>query len=252
MSATSAQLTRYFQRLKREPFTTLFSLTQPVIWLLFYANLMRHADFKDATVADYPTFMLAGIISFTVFSNSLGGGIPLLFDKENGFLHRLLATPAPRSSILLSRFINILIISVAQVLIIVGLSMLILDTSIETGILGFLMILLITTLLGFGLTILSLVLVFSLSGHASFFALLSFITLPALFLSPALVPLESMPDWMRWMAYANPMTHAVQAMRGLVITGWDFGQIFTSLGILAVIDVLCLGLGVRVLKRHLG
>lgn len=252
MSATTAQLNRYMLRLKREPFTTLFSLIQPIIWLLFYANLMRHATFQDVEVTHYPTFMLAGIISFTVFSNSLTGGIPLLFDKENGFLSRLLATPIPRSSIILSRFINILMISLVQVILMVGLSTVMLGTSIETGIGGFLMILVVATLLGFGLTVLSLTLAFTLSGHASFFALLSLITLPALFLSPALVPFESMPVWMKYLSFANPMTHAIQAMRGLVTTGWEWGQIGLSLGILVVIDVLCLMLGVRVLRKHLG
>lgn len=251
MSATSAQLTRYVQRLKREPFTTFFSLTQPVIWLLFYANLMKNASFRGNEVDHYPTFMLAGIISFTVFSNSLGGGIPLLFDKENGFLARLLSTPIPRSSIILSRFINILIVSVVQVLIIVGLSALILRTSIATGVPGFLMILVVSTLLGFGLTVLSLVMAFTLSGHAAFFSLLSFISLPALFLSPALVPLDVMPTWMQWLSYLNPMTHAVQAMRELIVTGWNPAQLGTSIGILVVIDILCLFLGIRVLSRHL-
>jgi ABC-2 type transport system permease protein len=250
-TATTALLVRTFHRLKREPFTTLFNLTQPIIWLLFYANLMRHASFGSTKVVHYPTFMLSGIIAFTVFSNSLGGGIPLLFDKENGFLARLLATPIPRSSIVLSRFIHILIVSLAQVLLIVLLSAVFLGTHIETGFTGLVMILLVSTLLGFGLTALSLSLVFTLQGHAPFFALIGFVSLPALFLSPALVPLEVMPGWMRAAAWFNPMTHAIQAMRTFMAEDQNTSAVVMPLVILAIMDLACLALSLRVMKRSL-
>ena len=51
----------------------------------------------------------------TVLNNGLAGGIDLLFDKENGFLERLMSTPIKRSSIILSRFLFVMAITGMQI-----------------------------------------------------------------------------------------------------------------------------------------
>jgi len=251
MSATTALLARRLHRLKREPFNVTFTLSQPLIWLLLYSNLMRKATLPGAEGVPYPTFMLAGVIAFTVFGNSLAGGIPVLFDKENGFLTRLLAAPIPRSSILLSQFAYVSMLTVAQVLLITGLGALVLGARIETGVPGLVAILAISTLLGLGLTVLSLALAFSLHGHGEFFAIIGFAGLPLLFLSSALVPLETMPDWMKFAAWLNPMTHGTNAIRSLVIRGWEWGTLLLSIGVIAAFDVVFLALGLRALRKRL-
>lgn len=251
MSATSALLVRRLHRLKREPFNVTFTLSQPLIWLLLYSNLMKKATLPGAEGIPYPTFLLAGVIAFTVFGNSLAGGIPVLFDKENGFLTRLLAAPIPRSSILLSQFAYVSMLTVAQVLLVTGLAFLLLGATIATGFPGLLVILAISALLGLGLTVLSLALAFSLHGHGEFFAIIGFAGLPLLFLSSALVPLETMPAWMRVAAWLNPMTHATNAIRGLVVRGFDPGELAVSVAAIAAFDAAFLFLGLRALRRRL-
>jgi ABC-2 type transport system permease protein len=251
MAATTALLARRLHRLKREPFNVTFTLSQPLIWLLLYSNLMSRATLPGAEGVPYPTFMLAGVIAFTVFGNSLAGGIPVLFDKENGFLTRLLAAPIPRSSIILSQFAYVSMLTVAQVLLVTGLGAVVLGAKIATGFPGLLVILAISTLLGLGLTVLSLALAFSLHGHGEFFAIIGFAGLPLLFLSSALVPLETMPEWMRIAAWLNPMTHATNAIRGLVIHGWNWGQLALSVAVIAAFDAAFLTLGLRALRKRL-
>lgn len=251
MSATTALLIRRLHRLKREPFNVTFTLSQPLIWLLLYSNLMKRASLPGAEGIPYPTFMLAGVIAFTVFGNSLAGGIPVLFDKENGFLTRLLAAPIPRSSILLSQFAYVSMLTVAQVLLVTGLGALALGATVATGLSGLLVILAISALLGLGLTVLSLALAFSLHGHGEFFAIIGFAGLPLLFLSSALVPIESMPGWMAAAAWLNPMTHATNAIRGLVVRGWDAGELAVSIGAIAAFDAAFLYWGLRALRKRL-
>ncbi len=57
---------------------------------------------------DYTTFMLPGIIVFTVVGDAVSGAMPLMWDKENGFLAKLLTAPISRSSIIVSRFLFML------------------------------------------------------------------------------------------------------------------------------------------------
>ena len=48
----------------------------------------------------YGRFLGAGVIVFTAFSGALNAGLPVMFDREFGFLNRLLVAPLrSRSSI---------------------------------------------------------------------------------------------------------------------------------------------------------
>ena len=45
------------------------------------------------------------------------------------------------------------------------------------------------------------------------------ITMPLFFASNAIYPISLMPDWLKYIAYGNPLTYAVDALRGLMVTG---------------------------------
>jgi len=113
---------RWVRRLSREKFSMLFTLVQPMLfWLIFFGNLFqRAADVQVTQAPDYISFLTAGVVVMTVLNNGLAGGVDLLFDKENGFLERLMTTPIHRSSVILSRFIFVMTITSLQVLVILG------------------------------------------------------------------------------------------------------------------------------------
>jgi len=101
----SALTMRWVRRLSREKFSMLFTLVQPMLfWLIFFGNLFqRVADGQVTQAPDYISFLTAGVVIMTVLNNGLAGGVDLLFDKENGFLERLMTTPIHRTSVILSR-----------------------------------------------------------------------------------------------------------------------------------------------------
>ena len=118
----SALTMRWVRRLSREKFSMLFTLVQPMLfWLIFFGNLFQRAADSQVTQApNYISFLAAGVVVMTVLNNGLAGGVDLLFDKENGFLERLMSTPIHRSSVILSRFIFVMTITSLQVLVILG------------------------------------------------------------------------------------------------------------------------------------
>ena len=250
LQETRAQLVRWLIHLRRERFSITFALVTPVIFLVFFGGAFSGIAPPTLPGGNYRTFILAGIVALTVFGSSLSGGIELLFDKENGTLTRILAAPISRASILVSRFLYVNLVSSLQVVIVLALAFL-LGVRIATGWTGAIVLLLLGLLLGFALTVISLVLAFSLSNHGEFFAILSFLTLPLAFLSSAFVPLERMPPWMAACARLNPMTYAVNGIRTLVVSGWDWGYLLRMAGALLVFDALCLGLGVMALRRRI-
>jgi ABC-2 type transport system permease protein len=246
---------RWVLRLSREKFSLLFTLVQPMLfWLIFFGNLFqRAADTQVVQAPSYISFLAAGVVVMTVLNNGLAGGVDLLFDRENGFLERLMATPIRRSSVILSRFLFVMTITSLQVLVILGVASL-WGVRPATGLPGVAMILIIGMLFGVGLTAISMALAFSVKSHGDFFSVLGFLSLPMIFLSSALVPLQAMPTWMGWLARFNPMTWTIDAVRPLILSGWTeaLPKVGLVLLLMAVFDALCLYGGVRAFRRALG
>jgi len=251
----SALTMRWVKRLSREKFSMLFTLVQPMLfWLIFFGNLFQRAtDTQVVQAPNYISFLAAGVVVMTVLNNGLAGGVDLLFDKENGFLERLMSTPIHRSSVILSRFIFVMTITCLQVLVIVGVAALF-GVRPATGWLGISVILLISILFGVGLTAISMAMAFSVKSHGDFFSVLGFLSLPMIFLSSALVPLVAMPGWMQALALFNPMTWAIDAVRPLILSGW--AEALPRVGMVIVImlmfDALCLYGSTRAFRRAMG
>ncbi len=249
-----AQFTRWMIHFRRQPVFVLFAVMQPFFWLLLFSQAFARtmASSPYSGMEDYTAFITAAVLVMTVFNNSMSGGIALLFDRERGTLSRILAAPISRSSILIGRFLAVSVISLLQVVVILALSRL-LGVKLATGLPGGAMIILLTLLFGLGITILSLSLAFIFSNHASFFAILGFISLPLIFVSSALVPLEAMPGWLRLMAQANPMTYCIDGVRMLIQQpAWNLPRLGQMAGALVLFDIIALLLGTRVISRRIG
>ena len=170
---------RWVRRLSREKFSMLFTLVQPMLfWLIFFGNLFQRAtDTQVLQAPNYMSFLAAGVVVMTVLYNGLSGGVDLLFDKENGFLERLMSTPIHRTSVILSRYLFVMVITSLQILVILAVAFLF-GVTPETGILGVGMILVIGMMFGIGLTAISMAMAFSVKSHGDFFSVLGFLSLP--------------------------------------------------------------------------
>ena len=246
---------RWVKRLSRERFSMLFTLAQPMVfWLIFFGNLFQRTANVEVTQApSYIAFLAAGVVVMTILNNGLAGGTDLLFDKENGFLERMMSTPISRTSVIISRFIFVMTITSGQVLVILGVAYLY-GVHPVTGFGGVAVIILIGLMFGIGLTAISMALAFSVKSHGDFFSMLGFLSLPMIFLSSALVPLSAMPGWMSVLAQLNPMTWAIDAVRPLILSGWAAAlpKIGIVVIVMAVFDSVCLWGAARAFRRTLG
>jgi ABC-2 type transport system permease protein len=107
----------------------LSSLLQPALWMAFFgvamsSNFNRFASSvpppAGVVPVDYLTFMAAGVIAMTTLFTSLFGGISLLFDKNWGLMREMLASPMPRTHIMLGISLSGMTKSFIQVAIIMA------------------------------------------------------------------------------------------------------------------------------------
>jgi ABC-2 type transport system permease protein len=242
---------RWWIELLRERLNLVFSILQPAIWLVFFgAGVERAIDAEVIGTDDYIGFMLAGVVTFTIVGNGISGAMPLLWDKETGYLDRLMSMPIARSSVIVSRFVFQVAQQTVQILLVVVVAFA-LGVRIATGPLGLAVILLTAALLTMSVTAAFSALAYAVPQHGTFFAVAGFVTLPLLFMSSAFVPLEAMPLWMEVVARVNPLTYAIEAMRTLVLDGWE-ARVAISLALLTLAGAACLALGTWQFRKQTG
>jgi ABC-2 type transport system permease protein len=225
LQETLALARRLFIQLQRRPSTLIAGIVQPLMWLILFGALFKNVPQGLFGVSqNYGQFLCAGIIVFTAFSGALNAGLPVMFDREFGFLNRLLVAPlASRFSIVLASAIFITTLSLIQTAAIMGTSVLLgagLPTATGLGI-----VVLIVLLLVLGTTALSLGLTFALPGHIELIAVIFVTNLPLLFASTALVPLSFMPTWLQVVASLNPLSFAIEPIRYVYLhSDWSFAS----------------------------
>ncbi len=247
---TLALTRRLFVQLQRRPSTLVAGVLQPLIWLVLFGALFAKAP--EGLLPEgmsYGRFLGAGVIVFTAFSGALNAGLPVMFDREFGFLNRLLVAPLrSRSSIVLASVLFITVMSLVQSLAIMVTAALLGYGWPGGG--GLLLVLVTLLLLVFAVTALSLGLAFALPGHIELIAVIFVANLPLLFASTALAPISFMPSWLGWLAALNPLTFAIEPIRAAyagqfslsaVVLEAPYGQL-TAASCLGVLAALAVGL----------
>ncbi|AZB72321.1 ABC transporter permease [Synechococcus elongatus] len=248
LQETAGLTKRLFIQLQRRPTTLIAGVIQPLMWLVLFGALFQNAPtgFFGPEVR-YGQFLGAGVIVFTAFSGALNAGLPVMFDREFGFLNRLLVAPlTSRFSIVVASALYITTLSLIQTI-----AILLVSSALGAGLptaTGLLLVLAIVLLLVLGVTALSLGLAFSLPGHIELIAAIFITNLPLLFASTALAPLDFMPTWLQWLASLNPLSYAIEPIRFLYLhNSWQwsdvalaapFGEISIG-GCLAILTGFC-------------
>jgi ABC-2 type transport system permease protein len=215
------------------------SLIQPALWLALYGISMssnfelvipQNHSLPGFTSVNYLTFMAAGVIALTILFTCLYSGITLQFDKEFGLMKEMVASPLPRSHILIGLSLSGITKSLIQTLIIISFGY-ILGVRFFSGftwadaffsILGLLLLILLFAL---GLLFLSSTVALRLKTHEGLQGVITLLSLPLFFGSNALYPLSSLPLAIRIVSYINPVSYFIQGLRYFTL-----GSSFYSFG----------------------
>ncbi|MGL5510936.1 MAG: ABC transporter permease, partial [Microcoleaceae cyanobacterium] len=260
---TTALTSRLFIQLQRRPTTLIAGVIQPLMWLVLFGALFANvpAGMFGENV-NYGQFLGAGVIVFTAFAGALNAGLPVMFDREFGFLNRLLVAPlVSRFSIVIASATFIVTLALIQ-----AFAIIIAGVFLGAGLpdfFGLATIALIIFLLVLGVTGLSLGLAFALPGHIELIAVIFVTNLPLLFASTALAPLTFMPKWLQVIASLNPLSYAIEPIRYLylhdhwslnsVVMVGPFGQITFggALLVLVIFDLVALTIIQPLLQKRL-
>jgi ABC-2 type transport system permease protein len=242
---------RSVNRTLRQPANLVFSFMFPLLLLAVNAGGLDAATNIPGFPADsYLTFALAvPFVQGALFAaNSAGTNFAM--DIESGFLSRLSLTPLTRSALLAGQLAGVVALGVAQacVFLAVGEAA---GAGFAAGAGGVLVLLALSVVitLGFG-TLGALAALRTGSGEAVQGMFPLFFVL--LFLSSQALPRNLIEtDWFRTIATYNPVSYLLEAIRSLLITGWDGEALALGFGCAGAIAAVGIVLSSRALKTRM-
>ncbi len=242
---------RNLRNTSRVPMIWAMSLVQPIIWLLLFGQLFKNIVNIPGFPADsYLAFLAPGIIVMTALFGATFSGMGTLVDIDLGYLDKMLVAPVNRNAIMLGRMGGDVVRIVAQTIIIVLIA-LIMGVGFTTGIPGFLTAITIVALMVIGFAGLSNIVALRVRDHQLFIMVINFLTLPLMFMSSAMMPMEMLPSWLQTVAKYNPISYAADGIRTLMNTGFDGVVLGKSFLVLGGVALVMMGIATILFRRRL-
>lgn len=242
---------REMKRYRKSRSGVLIRLIQPAVWIIVIGNTFAGTQPLIQSVGfagEYIEFMAPGVIILTAIFTSIFGGVNTLWDRRYGFMNKALTAPVSRSSIALGKMLAISLISALQASLILGIAFAI-GVSFPNPLL-IAPIMAIVILFSLGFSGISVMVAATAKSQETFWGIINFLGMPLFMLSPALFPLDLLPEWLATAARLNPVTYTVLLVRGMM-TGVNEGvNSFLSIGVIAVFVVVMIGLASYVFTRE--
>ena len=243
---------RELKRYKKSRSGVLIRLIQPAIWIIVIGNTFSGTQPLIESVGfdgEYIEFMAPGVIILTAIFTSIFGGVNTLWDRRYGFMNKALTSPISRSALALGKMSAISLVAALQASLILGIALAI-GVNFPNPIM-IAPIMAIVILFSLGFSGISVVVAATAKSQETFWGVINFLGMPLFMLSPALFPLELLPDWLATVAKLNPVTYTVLLVREMM-TGISEGgvSIILSLGIIFLFVIVMVGLASYVFTRE--
>jgi ABC-2 type transport system permease protein len=219
------------RKLRHEPTELLTRAVQPALWLLIFGEVFTRVRAIPTGTLRYIDFMAPGILAQSVLFIAIFHGIAIIWERDLGIVHKFLATPTPRSALVLGKALSAGIRGLSQAFIVYILA-LFLGVQIDLSPLALLGVMLVVLLGAACFSTFSLIIACLVKTRERFMGIGQVLTMPLFFASNAIYPISIMPGWLRIIARANPLSYEVNALRALMLTGGTGGAVGLDFGVL--------------------
>ena len=227
-------------RTLRQPAMVVPSLVFPLILLAVNSGGLDAATRLPGFPTDsYLTFALAiAFVQGALFAaNSAGTNVAN--DVETGFLNRLSLTPLRRIALLTGQLSGVVVLGLIQAVTYLTAGA-VAGAEFETGVPGALVIVLLSLLISLGFGALGAFAALR-AGSAETVQGLFPLMFAALFLSSMALPRDLIEtDWFRTIADWNPVSYMLEAIRALMLEGWDGEALALGFGFAGALALITL------------
>lgn len=217
-------------------------VSRPILWVLILGiglnPYFRGEVYGEVTFVvpfTYLQFIFPAVVALNIMYTSVQSAVSVIWDREFGFLREVLVSPMSRGMVLLGK-----VLGGATVAVVHGCLVLLLARFADVPLtwpdvfkaLG------LMAMLAFAMTSLGVVIANRIRSFEGFGVFSNAVILPLYFTSSSIFPLDPAltraqtrivyPEWLVTLVEYNPLTYAVDALRGVLI---DYNQFDPRLGI---------------------
>ncbi len=217
---------REFKVFLREKSRIVSSLFTPLLWIVVFGGGLGSSVSLAGT--NYQAFIFPGILAMTVLFSSMFFGLYIVWDKRIDFFKEVLVAPLSRLTIFAGKTLGGCTDALIQGGLMLAFGVILgISYNVQMVVLSMIfMLVLASAVVSIGLVIGSF-----MESPEGFNLITSFLIFPLFFLSGALFPLDNLPSWLHVFTTLNPVTYAVDGMRG-VILGISTYPVMMDLGVL--------------------
>jgi ABC-2 type transport system permease protein len=240
---------RTTRRFLRVPSNWISIIFFPLIQLLVFSQLYKDIVQLPAFGGrSYLAYLAPGQVVFASFMAVAWSAYGLLVEYRNGYLDKLRASPIGRWSILAGEMVPLFFEAAAMAGVVLLVSLL-LGATLVTGLGGLVLILALSGIFGLAVAGVSFIPALLTKSEQATSAI-SLLMFPVVFISTAFVPRAVMPGWMQAVNDWNPVTFQIEAIRALMVQGYDWAAIGKAVLSMAVVGVI-LQVGTLIAFRRL-
>jgi ABC-2 type transport system permease protein len=213
------------RRLRNDRTEVYTRAVQPVLWLAVFGLVFSEIHAIPTNGIPYIDYITPGVMLQSVLFVAVLYGLTLVWERDTGILKKLLVAPASRYAIVIGRSMSSGVRAIIQVLIVIPVALL-LGVSFIPNPAYFVVALAILFVISGGFAALSIIVASLLKTRERFMGI-----------GQALYPIALMPHALQVVAVFNPLTYAVDAVRGLMITG-NLTLLPLDVAVIALFDIL--------------
>lgn len=233
------------RKLRHDPTELITRAVQPTLWLLVFGQVFTRIRAIPTGDLPYIAFMAPGILAQSVLFVAIFYGIAIIWERDLGIVHKFLASPTPRTALVLGKGLSAGVRGLSQAVIIYVLALL-LGVQMNWSPLGLLGVLAVTLLGAVFFSTFSLIIACLVKTRERFMGIGQVLTMPLFFASNAIYPIALMPGWLQVISHINPLTYEVDALRALMLAGGtSMYGVGLDCGILLLATVVVVILGGR-------
>ncbi len=234
----------------RHDFTDLITrAVQPLLWLLVFGETFTRIHAIPTGNVSYLDYLAPGILAQSVLFIAIFAGIAIIWERDLGVIHKFLASPTPRISLVVGKGLASGIRALPQAIVIYLIALL-LGAKMQVNPLCILGALVMAVLGAACFSTFSLIIACLLKTRDRVMGIGQVLTMPLFFASNAIYPISIMPGWLQVIAHINPLTYVVDALRTLMLTNTtDYSSLLPDFGIVLAISIVLVAIGAALYPR---
>ena len=227
---------REIKRAVRDRGQLVGGISRPLLWVVMmgiglnpYFRGEIYGEVRFVVPYTYLQFIFPAVILLNVMYTSVQAAVSTIWDREFGFLREILVSPLWRGTILLGKILGGTTVAMFHGALVLALARFADITLTPVDIVHGLAIMF---LLAFALTSLGVVIANRVRSFEGFGVFANAVILPLYFTSSSIFPLDPSltsaqtrvvyPEWLVTLVEINPLTYAVDALRGAFIHFYQF------------------------------